>query len=248
MTIRSLIPPLTRLTSLTRLASLTQLASFVALVALTTLPTTTHAQTSRGNAVWSGLLATQELTAATPGPSLWLDVHGRREEQGTNVLVRPGVGLRVLPWLSLWAGYAWTPSFADGGDEVFHEHRVWEQIILSHAFGPGLSVQARTRFEQRFGEGSDEVAHRFRQFARLSWMHPSQPIGLVVWDELFVGLRGATWGAASRYDQNRLFVGPIFRVAPWARVEPGYLFVHLDRDTDRVVHAVAVNLFLTGAR
>ena len=32
----------------------------------------------------------------------------------------------------------------------------------------------------------------------------------------------------------------------WARVEPGYLLVHLDRAPNRLVHAVAVNLFFTG--
>ncbi|MCB9599261.1 MAG: DUF2490 domain-containing protein [Sandaracinus sp.] len=220
------------------------IVSMLALAAPAAAQPTTH-----GNAVWAGLIATQDLTPGTPGPSLWLDAHMRREESGTNVLVRPGVGFRVFPWLSLWAGYAWTPSFPDApGAARVDEHRLWEQVIASHAFGPGLSLQSRTRFEHRFGENSDEVAHRFRQFVRFAWMHETHPIGVVVWDELFVGFRGAEWGAASRYDQNRLFVGPVFKIAPWARVEPGYLFVHLDRTPNRVVHAVAVNLFLVGKR
>jgi hypothetical protein len=219
----------------------------VALALVAALAPAAHAQTTRGNAVWAGLLATQDLTPGPRGPSLWLDVHGRREESGTNVLVRPAVGYRIMPWLAVYAGYAWTPSFPDDA-ERFDEHRLFEQVIVSHGFAHGLSVQSRSRFEHRFAEGSDEVAHRFRQFVRLGWMHADHPIGVVVWDELFVGFRGAEWGAASRYDQNRFFVGPVFRIAPWARVEPGYLLVHLDRANDRFVHAVAVNFFFTGTR
>lgn len=231
--------PTARTTSLAAFA----FVAFVFLVA----PSRAEAQTTRGNATWAGLIATQDLTSGSFGPSLWLDLHMRHEESATNVLVRPAVGLRILPWLSIWAGYAWTPSFPHGG-ERFDEHRAWEQVIVSHAFGPGFALQSRTRFEHRFTDGSDDVAHRFRQFVRFGWMHGTLPVGVVVWDELFVGFRGADWGAEARYDQNRFFVGPVFRVAPWLRVEPGYLHVHLDRARDRHVHAVAVNLFFVGTR
>ena len=216
---------------------------------LALLASPAEAQPTKGNATWVGAIAPQDLTPGPFGPSLWLDLHMRHEEAATNVLVRPAVGLRIFPWLSVWAGYAWTPSFPHSDDPSrIDEHRAWEQVIVSHAFGPGFAFQSRTRFEHRFGENGDQVAHRFREFVRLGWMHATLPVGLVVWDELFVGIRGADWGAEPRYDQNRFFVGPVFRVAPWLRVEPGYLHVHLDRARDRHVHAVAVNLFFTGTR
>ncbi|MCA9532450.1 MAG: DUF2490 domain-containing protein [Myxococcales bacterium] len=210
-------------------------------------PCAARAQVDRDHAVWAGAMATQELTRGVPGPSLWLDLHRRQDSPGAVMIIRPGIGLRITDALSLWVGYAWVPTYPDGSARR-DEHRLWEQVIYSRALGRGVSFQARGRLEQRFAPNSDDVAHRFRQLLRLGWMHARQPVGFVVWDELFVGLADADWGAVAGYDQNRLFVGPIFRIASWARVEPGYLLVHLDRSPNRLVHAVAVNLFFTGTR
>lgn len=220
--------------------------ALAALSLVTTMSGASPAWADGELAGWGAFLATQELTSTTVGPSLWLDLHARSDEVSSTAIVRPGVGLRIQPWLSLWAGYAWTPGMRHGEDTRFDEHRAWSQVILQHTFATGLSVQSRTRFEHRFAEGSDEVAHRFRQFVRVGWNAPDVPLGVSVWNEVFVGFRGAEWGAEERYDQHRLFVGAILRVAQWMRVEPGYLFVHLDRSPDRHVHAFAVNVFFTG--
>ncbi len=210
-------------------------------------PNTALAQVDRDHAVWAGVTATQEVTRGTPGLSLWLDMHRRQDSPGAVMLIRPGLGLRINDAFSVWAGYAWTPSFPDGAARR-DEHRLWEQAIYARSLGEGFSIQLRGRLEHRFAPDSDDVAHRFRQFVRLGWMHARHPVGFVIWDELFVGLKDADWGAVEGYDQNRLFVGPIFRIGSWARVEPGYLLVHLDRNPNRLVHAVAVNLFFSGTR
>ena len=216
------------------------------LLAISLVPSVTRAQVDRDHAVWVGAMSTLDLTPGTPGPSLWLDLHRRQDSPAAVMIIRPGVGLRIGPSLSVWAGYAWVPTYPDGASRR-DEHRLWEQVIYSHPVGRQGSFQARARLEHRFSPQGDDVAHRFRQLLRFAWMHPRQPVGFVVWDELFAGLTDADWGAVDGYDQNRLFVGPIFRIAPWARVEPGYLLVHLDRSPNRLVHTVAVNLFFTGA-
>jgi hypothetical protein len=208
-------------------------------------PTTARAQLDTDHAVWAGAAATQELNSGDYRLALWLDLHRRQDSPTASMIIRPGIGLFVRPWLSFWAGYAWTPVYPDGAARR-DEHRFWSQVWINHALGKGFAFQSRSRFEHRFAPDSDDVAHRFRQFVRLGWMHATQPVGFVVWDELFVGLADADWGAVEGYDQNRLFVGPVFRIASWARVEPGYLLVHLDRSPNRLVHAVAVNLFFTG--
>jgi hypothetical protein len=220
--------------------------SLLPFAALGAAPLTAHAQVDHDHAVWAGAMATQELSAGEPGVSLWLDLHRRQDSPAATMIIRPGVGLRINRSLSVWAGYAWVPTYPDGAARR-DEHRVWEQVIYSHGLGRHGSLQARGRLEQRFAPNSDDVAHRFRQLLRFAWMHPRQPVGFAVWDELFVGLADADWGAVEGYDQNRLFVGPIFRIASWARVEPGYVLVHLDRSPNRLVHAVAVNLFFTGS-
>ena len=83
---------------------------------------------------------------------------------------------------------------------------------------------------------SDSTGSRARDF----------PVGVAVWDELFVGLTQPDWGAPQGIDQNRIFIGPFLQMAPWARFEAGYLFTYLDRGTnDLYAHVVAVNLFLS---
>ena len=79
------------------------------------------------------------------------------------------------------------------------EHRLWHQLWINTPIGGGWAIQSRTRFEHRFAPSSDDVAHRFRQFVRLGWMHAAHPVGFVVWDELFLGITGADWGAVEGY-------------------------------------------------
>lgn len=196
---------------------------------------------------WSAVLATASVQPAPPGLFFWVDLHARRGDPGTVVLVRPGVGVEITPWLNVLAGYVWIPTFVDATGDSSHEHRVWEQVVLKHRFDElGIFVQTRTRFEQRFSENDDAVALRLREFVRVNW-HPSPafPVGVALWDELFVGLTEQPW-APQGLDQNRIFLGPFLQMTPWARLEAGYLFVYLDRGpSDLFAHVLAVNLFLS---
>ncbi len=229
------------------------LAPFMALcAALATsgllAPAAARAQDREDAQAWSALLATAQTAPAPPNFALWLDVHGRRGGANTIVLLRPGVGFAITPWLSVWAGYAWIPTFDDATSTITHEHRIWQQAILSPRLEAlGLAFQSRTRLEQRFSELGGDVALRVRQFVRANWQpSPDFPMGIAVWDELFVGLTQPDWGAPQGIDQNRLFVGPFLQMAPWARLEAGYAFVYLDRgDRDLYAHVLAVNLFVS---
>lgn len=203
-----------------------------------------HAQDQSEFQIWGALLSTAHTSPSTPRFSLWLDVHARRGESGTVHIFRPGAGVVVNDFLSLWAGYAWVPVFTDGGPRR-DEHRFWQQIILSPSVA-SFSFQSRTRFEQRLNEGGDDVGFRIRQFVRANWQpRESVPLGLAVWDELFLGLNEPDWGAPSGFDQNRLFIGPFLKAAPWARLEIGYLFVYLDRTPNVAAHVLAINLFVS---
>lgn len=203
---------------------------------------TVFAQTATSEfQLWNAVMATPQLGKDTPAFSLWFDGHARRGPDNTVLIVRPGVGVQVLPWLSVWGGYAWVPTMADGVDDVVNEHRAWQQVLLQTETSFRLNLQSRTRVEERFHERGGEVGVRLRQFFRVSW-RPSVdvPIGALVSDELFIGLNSTVWGQPAGIDQNRLFVGPFFQLTPWARIEAGYLFVYLDRANDRLLHNVSV--------
>ncbi len=198
--------------------------------------------------LWSAVLSTAQFKNDAPTFSFWMDVHLRRGNAGTVHIARPGIGVRLSQGVSLWGGYAWVPVYPDDVFDPRDEHRLWQQAILSHRID-ALSLQSRTRFEQRFVEGGADVGFRLRQFVRgsLRLTQGAVPgVGVVVWDEVFVGLHDTDWGQFGGFDQNRLFVGPMFQLNGWARLEPGYLLVYLERGSvTRLVHAVSLNLFLS---
>jgi len=221
--------------------------ALVAVVAVGLMAGRGHAaaQTDSEFQIWNAVLSTAKLKGGSLEPAAWFDGHARKGADSTVVILRPALGLQATPWLSAWAGYAWVPVFR--GNERFDEHRFWQQLIATHATPSELKLQSRTRFEFRFADSGDDTGLRIREFVRAGWMKKRWSVQPVVWDELFIGLNDTDWGQSAGYDQNRLFVGVALpTVATWARFEAGYLFVHLNRDTDQVFHVLALNVFLTG--
>ena len=182
-------------------------AAVVSLVAATT--SSSQAQTRNEFQAWNAGMFTADLGQdRTPGPALWLDLHVRQGEQDRVHIVRPGLGLRVTPYLSLWAGYAWIPV-SPNEDSTRHEHRIWQQLILQFALAHRVRFMSRTRYEQRFGQDGDEVGLRLRQMLRASWMpDPDLPIGLAAWDEIFFGLNDTDWGPTSGVRSEPIVRGP----------------------------------------
>ncbi len=191
---------------------------------------TAGAQTTQRFEVWYSMPMTANLGDDVPGLQLWLDEHVRRGPDQTVHISRPAVGLRVLDWMTVYLGYAWIPIFVDDPQNVRHEHRIWQQIIMNWSPIAEIGIQSRTRFEQRFSDQGDDLALRLRQFVRLLWKpEQTSPLAFVVWDEVFIGLTDSDWGPVIGYDQNRLFGGPAFAIEDIARIEVGYMFNHLRR-------------------
>lgn len=190
---------------------------------------------------WSAALATVHLGAEAPALAFWTDAHVRRTSTGVVAIARPGLGVQLTSWLSLWGGYAWIPVFTDGEVTPVHEHRAWEQVLLQYETPFRLNLQSRTRLEQRFHQNGSEPGLRLRQFVRVSWRpSASVPVGLLASNELFIGLNATAWGQPLGLDQNRFFAGPFFQLAPWARLEAGYLFAFVHRTQDTFLHTFSV--------
>ncbi len=204
------------------------------------------AQPEQDFAIWAALFFTAQVYADSPSPTFWLDAHARRGDLGTVSILRPGMGFAFASWGSLWLGYAWIPEWIDARPERRDEQRIWEQLTLSHSSSFGLYFQSRTRFEQRFLKGADGTAHRFRQLVRFNYRPKSTvPVGIAFWDEVFVGIQGATW-AKQGFDQNRAFLGlAIYAFEKLFRVEVGYLNVYLSRRSDRLDHVLSVNFLIS---
>ncbi len=160
-------------------------------------------------------------------------------------IVRPALGLRITPDVSVWAGYAWIPTYLDEGEpRLLNEHRPWQQVLYQGTVGP-LSLQFRPRFEQRFREGQSDVAFRLRFFGRFqARLTQGIPLVFAATDEVFVALNDAAWGPKAGYDQNRLFLGLGYGTTP--RVEAGYLSVVIRKPSLlQMDNNLAVNVFFS---
>ena len=157
---------------------------------------------------------------------LWTDLHARRGEDNTLLIVRPGIGARLGDNVAAHVGYAWIPTFPNDGG-LTYEQRAWEQVIVNIPVTETVSLQSRTRFEQRFVDEQD-LALRVREFVRLGARVPDSPFQVLIWDELFLGLNEPGW-APQGYDQNRLFGGAGVDIPEVGRLELGYIHNHLNR-------------------
>jgi hypothetical protein len=135
------------------------------------------------------------------------------------LIVRSAIGYQITePW-SLWAGYAFIPSFNPSRDE----DRAFQQSLVVTKAGP-FKVVNRTRFEERMIENAGQPALRLRHQVWLGYPLPRWPAwSLVAADEPFVSVDTVHAGPRAGFDQNRLYLGVSRQVGPHLRVEVDYL-------------------------
>lgn len=194
--------------------------------------------------VWLGQFATINATKK-------VYVRLEAQERFTNdaerlgqLLLRSLVGYRLNKEVNIGAGYAYIRT-DPVGPALLNEHRFYQELnVRLLSTKGGVTLDARTRFEQRTFEEREDTSLRLRQFVQLK-LPVSGEIKLVAFTEPFVDLnetsvqRGglAIW---------RNFVGVSLPVAKGIEVVPGYLNQHVVRDgRDRSDHTANVNIFMT---
>ena len=229
----------------TSVAARGALGGLLLATALLTTPSQSYAQTESDFAIWTAAFATAQIFREAPSPTLWLDVHARRSDPGTLLILRPGVGYAFTPWGSIWVGYDWVPSWVDATGERVDTQGIWEQLTFDYA-PRRLTFQSRTRFEQDWSDAGSGMRARLRQFVRTN-VKPSEsvPLGIALWDEVFFGLNSPEW-THSGFLENRVFAGLAIFANRFCRVEPGYMFVNVKRPDNSVLlsQIFAVNFFV----
>ncbi|MDX2012474.1 MAG: DUF2490 domain-containing protein [Myxococcaceae bacterium] len=153
------------------------------------------------------------------------------------LLVRPAVGLQVTPEVSLWLGYAWTPTFGPYRDE----QRPFQQVLVEQRLAGIVTLINRFRVEERFiadtGGASIRLRHMVRAVVRFG---ASSAWGVAASEELFVTLNQVDRGPAAGFDQNRAFLGLNVKVDAW-QFELGYMNVYVERAgpaAERMLHTI----------
>jgi hypothetical protein len=191
--------------------------------------------------VWFQWLA---LGKPTESFRLWLELQPRYSfgrGAWTTVLVRPGVGWQLSPSWSVWAGHLWLPAL---GGTAREEQRPWAQAMHASRWG-SVSVVHRFRYEFRMFQGA-RPSSRVRYVLRVAVpVTAGEALSAVVADEIFWSIDGAEGVADAGFDQNRLFVGGMYRWSPHWAVDVGYLWLRQRRpapEPDRTQHIALVAL------
>lgn len=155
-------------------------------------------------------------------------------------LTRIGLDYKLSPDVMVTAGYGYIVTHPYGDQPVpfkFHEHRIWEQLILNQNVGR-FYFNHRFRLEQRYienrindGSGSsnkDGYTHkkraRYRFMVNVPINKPTMEKGAFfasVYDEVFLQY-GPNFGL-NYLDQNRLYGALGYVLSSNAQVQVGYL-------------------------
>jgi len=183
--------------------------------------------------------------------SFLFDLSIRRTEFASvwrNLLVRPGFQWELTPGVRAGGGYTFSLVYPGGSSNGrFHtpEHRIFQQLTLSHVVGD-VGLSHRYRFENRWFGQHDTTStdgdidgwlkrQRFRYQVKATMPLGASRTYVTAFDEIFVNI-----GANVRYnvfDQNRFAAGLGVRLTPALRLETYYLnyvVLHADgRGVDR---------------
>lgn len=208
-------------------------------------------QTVQQPATWVNAFVDHEVSERT---AFWFDGHWRRMDLGAppqQLLLRPGVQLTLRPGLRAGGGYAYIATAPYGespNPSPVREHRLWQQLSLSHA-ALNLALSHRLRVEQRWSApvlaDGDLAPLRYQQRLRYA-VRAQRPVGVrtygFVANEFFLPV-GHSEGAQRRL-QNRAQLGIGLPLGDRQRVEVGYLH-QWNRITPRETHEFNHTLVLS---
>jgi hypothetical protein len=160
-------------------------------------------------------------------------------------IARIALGYTLSEHFTVWLGYGWTPRLSP---TYTTEDRIYQQLNFSTRLG-AWTLSSRSRFEERFLGEIGQASHRARELIRLT--HPIIADGTlqgVFWEELFINTNKTALTNRGGFDQNRVFLGINTRIHPDIQLEPGYLFVYVNRPLrphDRIIHGPFISIFST---
>ncbi|MCF8460552.1 MAG: DUF2490 domain-containing protein [Flavobacteriales bacterium] len=198
--------------------------SFIGLLFILSLPLfglAQHTKTVRNNQQWVqnyvSLRVSERIHVLTDASFRTRDWF----QHPASYLVRAGVTYNVHPRWKLGVGFAHTGTFVDS-DIYKLEYRPYQDVISQHVFS-NVEITNRLRIEERiqrvlFNDSlvpfSARIRLRFQVAApvfSLSKTHPERKLFIILADEFLLNA-----GNTIKYnilDQNRMMIGPSFRVS-----------------------------------
>lgn len=148
----------------------------------------------------------------------WNDDVARKDQ----FIYRGALGRHLSPRVSVWGGYAYAPRWNGGPRQ--DEQRIWEQLSASFPKAGAWAPSIRIRMEHRLLDEWDDASHRLRMMGRFVRPLGASPWSAVLWNEYMVNFDDTGGGPGQGFDQNRLFVGALRKVAADVTFEGGYMW------------------------
>lgn len=145
---------------------------------------------------------------------------------------------------SLMLGYVYQYSQPPYAKQSTNENRIFQQYQNVLDFGDTGKLQNRTRYEQRWVTTSGEMAQRLRH--QVKYTYPiNKNWGFVFSEELFLNINTVSWGPKAGFDQNRVFVGPVYNIDDRQKIEFGYMnnYVNKDLKSDLNNQVMVINYY-----
>lgn len=136
-------------------------------------------------------------------------------------LIEGGLGYRLAPGKSIWAGYRW--SGHEPYNKFYQENRLFQQLLLPIRAKIDRSI-FRSRVEEIERTNQPQILIRLRERIALefddkiiSCVHP------FIYDEVFLNLNKTTYSTNRFISENRVFIGVNWSVNKTDWWELGYI-------------------------
>lgn len=172
------------------------------------------------------------------------DKNGNQDYDVGAIPTHWSTGYQFDPMNSLQLGYVYQYSQQPYAKKSTNENRIYEQYQNVLDFKEIGKVQNRTRFEQRWVTYSDEMGMRLRH--QFKYTYPiNKDWGFVAAEELFLNINTVGWGPKAGFDQNRIFIGPVYNIDDRQKIEFGYMnnYVNKDLKSDLNNNLMVINYY-----
>jgi len=164
----------------------------------------------------------------------------------TQLILRPAIGWKLSPKVTVYGGYAHVALPIDDGADR-NEDRFFGQLSWTVGSVAGGALSSRSRIEHRRLSNGDDTGWRLREMLR--YVRPlgrPERVRALLSAEGFVALNDTDWGAHGGFDQLRSFVGAEVPIGGKSTVEIGYLNQAINDPGRRIRmnHVASLALFI----
>jgi len=145
---------------------------------------------------------------------------GNNITQLDTLVVRPAIGYKITPIVSLWLGFSWQPH----PQPVFiNEDRPYQGIIIEKYYKK-FKLTFRSRIEERFIEYVHGASIRQRELIRFDYpLGKSKKWGLLASNEILFNYNSTENGPKAGFDQARFYYGISRKFNNSTHIEFGYM-------------------------